>query len=222
MMEQLDRIKNKLKELRTLDHNLELFGADTHEYKLNTILTIDQVAQFEKDHDVDLPKAYVSFLTILGNGGAGPFYGLNTLEDSRINFFDTTETAKHQYFDLSKSFPHTEPWNVELELQTLYGKIEAASEVGNNELEEQLWEQKWELIGADELDFGRLYTSNFGCGIKISLIVAGKEKGNMWTDDRTNDGGLYPSIELGNTEKLSFLDWYELWLDNSLNEISKH
>ena len=47
----------------------------------------------------------------------------------------------------------------------------------------------------------------------------GQEKGNMWTDDRTNDAGLYPTIELGNKGKITFLDWYELWLDNSLEEI---
>jgi hypothetical protein len=53
----------------------------------------------------------------------------------------------------------------------------------------------------------------------LNLVVNGQEYGNIWTDDRGSDGGIYPSMELGNKEKINFLDWYELWLDNSLEEI---
>jgi hypothetical protein len=103
-------------------------------------------------------------------------------------------------------------------LAELDAKIEAAFEAGDEELEEQLFNQKWELIGGEEHDYGRLYTADFGCGVMISLVVNGSEKGYMWTDDRTNDAGLYPSTELGNKEKLTFLDWYELWLEQSLEK----
>jgi hypothetical protein len=41
----------------------------------------------------------------------------------------------------------------------------------------------------------------------------------MWTDDRGSDNGIYPSHELGNKSKVTFLNWYELWLDQSLDEI---
>lgn len=43
-------------------------------------------------------------------------------------------------------------------------------------------------------------------------------KTNMWTDNRVNDGGIYPSVELENIGKISFLSWYELWLDNTIKE----
>jgi hypothetical protein len=219
MNEQISRIKSKLKQLQHLDSGLNLFGADTHKYLLNPVLTINEVKKFEADNKVELPIDYVEYLTTIGNGGAGPFYGVHTLEQSRINFLDHTEKLDHKYFDLSKPFPHNESWNVEAELEELYEKIEEASESGNTVLEEELFESKWELIGADEHDFGRLYTTDFGCGVQISLIVNGTEKGNMWTDDRTNDAGLYPTTELGNTERITFLDWYELWLDQSLDKI---
>jgi hypothetical protein len=221
ILEQLDSISRKLGQLKILDSQLQLFGADTHKYLLNPVLTSQQVAQFETEYQVALPEAFAAFLTTIGNGGAGPFYGMQPLEDSRINFWDTTENADHQYFNLSKPFPHTESWNIEAQLNELYEKIDEANEAGNEELEEALFEKKWEMIGGEEHDFGRLYTTDYGCGVKISLIVNGPEKGNMWTDDRTNDAGLYPTTELGNKDKISFLDWYELWLDNSLAEIQK-
>jgi hypothetical protein len=110
MNEQLKRIKDKLKELQQLDFGFKLFGADTHKYILNPALTIEEVKKFEADNKVELP---VEYLTTIGNGGAGPFYGVHTLEESSINFFDNTEKLNHKYFDLSKPFPHTESWNVE-------------------------------------------------------------------------------------------------------------
>ena len=219
MTEQIERIKNKIDRLRDNDTELTVFGSATHKYLFNSVLTIEQIEQFQADNNVELPKGFVSFLTLIGNGGAGPFYGVHSLEESRINFYDNSDKANHQYFDLSKAFPHTKGWNVEKELEELYEKIEEANEAGDVELEEELFEQKWEMIGGKEHDFGRLNTTDYGCGIQISLIVNGQEKGNMWTDDRTNDAGLYPTTELGNKDKINFLDWYELWLDNSLTEI---
>lgn len=216
IIEQIERIKNKIDLLRVNDSKRKVFGAETHKYLFNPVLKLEKIRKFEIEYAVKLPIEYVIFLTKIGNGGAGPFYGIKTLNESRFAFFDNSRKANHQYFDLSKAFPHTEKWNVETELEELYQKIEEASEAGNDELEEQLSEQKWELIGGAEHDYGRLNITDYGCGIKISLIVNGHEKGNMWIDDRTHDGGIYPTTELGNKGKIGFLDWYELWLDNSL------
>lgn len=218
MNEQIERIKRKLKHLKDIDPEFEQFGAEHHKYKLNPPLNAEQVTEFESANQIRLPEEYVMFLTTLGDGGAGPFYGVNTLKDSLIMYFDHSEKAQHSYFDLSRPFPYTERWQVDEEIAALYEKIEIAAENGDEDLEEELLEEKLALIDLPENDYGRLNTSDYGCGITISLIVNGQEKGNMWTDDRVNDGGIYPSIELNNTEKLSFLDWYELWLDNSIKD----
>lgn len=218
MDEQIERIKNKLSQLKELDSEFEQFGAKNHKYILNPPLTLSQVNQFEAEHQVSLPKEYIAFLITLGDGGAGPFHGLNTLIDSRIMYFDNSEEARHSYFELSKPFPYTESWNVEKELAELDEKIEQAYENGNEKLEEQLLAEKSALVDLPQNDYGRLNISDYGCGITISLIITGQEKGNMWTDDRVNDGGIYPSAELENTGKISFLNWYELWLDNTIKE----
>lgn len=218
-MQQLNRIWSKLDQLRKTDIKREVWGAGTHQYRMNPALRPEQVQKFETKYGVQLPEEYSAFLTTIGDGGAGPFYGLRPLEMSSICFFDHTEQAAHQYFDLTKPFPHTEKWNMEEELVELDARLEAAYEAGNEKLEEQLFEKKWDLIGGTEHDQGRLYLADYGCGVQISLIVNGQEKGNMWTDDRINDNGIYPSEELGNTGKISFLNWYELWLDKSLIKI---
>ncbi|MDR2222962.1 MAG: SMI1/KNR4 family protein [Flavobacteriaceae bacterium] len=214
--EQIKRIKNKLNQLETLDQDLEVFGADTHEYTLNPILTTKAVVEFEKQHQVSLPKDYVAFITQIGNGGVGPFYGLQTLADASIDETAALMGQADATSLLNKVFPHTTSWNPVDKLEAIDNKIEQAFNEGNSDLEEELYHQRLEIIGEPEHDYGRLNLCDYGCGITIFLVVNGPQQGIMWTDDRINDGGLYPSIELENEKELSFLDWYEMWLDNSI------
>lgn len=214
--EQIHRIKEKVNQLKSLDQDLEIFGADTHEYILNPTVSIEDVTQFEKENKVTLPKDYLAFITEVGNGGMGPFYGLQALTEASVNEEELMITGKSTTSLLQKPFPHSSLWNPLAELESLDAKIENAS--GDDELEEQLYEKRLALISGEEHDYGRLNLCDFGCGITIFLVVAGNQKGFMWTDDRINDGGLYPSIELENINSLTFLDWYELWLDNSISE----
>jgi len=54
----------------------------------------------------------------------------------------------------------------------------------------------------------------------MNLVVNGTEYGNIWVDDRCNDAGIYPDQHFGNKGRITFLAWYEAWLDKSLNEIA--
>ncbi|MDM1351118.1 SMI1/KNR4 family protein [Myroides marinus] len=216
--EQIKRIKDKISQLEDLDQDLEVFGADTHEYTLNPILGEKEVSKFEQEHKVTLPKDYVAFITQIGNGGVGPFYGLQTLAEASINEEEMLVMGNSTSALLQKPFPHTIAWNPLEQLGALDDKIADAYDKGDEELEEELYEERLEIIGGEEHDYGRLNLCDYGCGITLFLVVTGEQKGIMWTDDRMNDGGLYPSIELENTANLSFLDWYELWLDNSIAE----
>ena len=219
MKEQIENIKAKLQKLASIDTKLQLFGASTHKYNLQPTLTTQAVQAFEALHNVSLPEGYAAFLTQVGNGGAGPFYGLKPLEDGTI-LFKGKSSAEDIKLDLSKPFPHTISWNVdEDELEDLHDKIEDAADAGNTKLEQELYEQKWKMISEAHHDYGRLNLADYGRGVHISLIVNGPQAGFMWTDDRANDGGIYPSNELGNFTKISFLDWYELWLDEGIKEI---
>lgn len=216
--EQIKRIKDKISQLEDLDQDLEVFGADTHEYILNPVLDEKEVSKFEQEHKVTLPKDYVAFITQIGNGGVGPFYGLQTLAEASINEEEMLVMGNSTSALLQKPFPHTTTWNPLEQLGALDDKIADAYDKGDEELEEELYEERLEIIGGEEHDYGRLNLCDYGCGITLFLVVTGEQKGIMWTDDRMNDGGLYPSIELENTANLSFLDWYELWLDNSIAE----
>jgi hypothetical protein len=46
-------------------------------------------------------------------------------------------------------------------------------------------------------------------------VVAGECKGEIWRDWLANGEGIYPAVD-SYGRRLGFLEWYELWLDESL------
>jgi HEAT repeat protein len=75
---ELGWIEAKLDEARS--RGLECFGSRSHQFVLNPPLAEAAVARFEAEHGVPLPAGYRAFVTRLGDGGAGPYYGLLPLE----------------------------------------------------------------------------------------------------------------------------------------------
>ena len=74
-------LKALVKDAAKKDPNHQIFGASKHKYKLNPPIPLTEVRKFESRYHLTLPEEYVFFLTRVGNGGAGPYYGLYPLED---------------------------------------------------------------------------------------------------------------------------------------------
>lgn len=202
--EKINLICAKLSELRKVDCKFDTFGASSHKYQMNEKLSEDEICDFEQKHLITLPDEYGAFLKNVGNGGAGPYYGLQTLEDSL--FADLDYKRSGEFVNPSIPFPFQEPWNMEFE-----GNEE--DEEAYKKFEKEYFSEKWET--------GVLRICNFGCGVSLNLVVNGSEKGNIWVDDRGSDGGIYPDPYFEQTERTPFLDWYLLWLNMSLSELNK-
>ncbi|GAA2890786.1 hypothetical protein Acy02nite_74050 [Actinoplanes cyaneus] len=82
MDDQVARISGKLAVARESPVAAQVFGATNHQFRLGARLPEIVVAEFEERHEVELPAAYRRFLVELGNGGAGPGYGLTPLEEA--------------------------------------------------------------------------------------------------------------------------------------------
>jgi len=194
-------IKAKLAKLKQLDQGLRIFGADSHRYALGETLSPSVLDEFQSHHQIRLPEDYRAFLLEVGNGGAGPYYGLQTLQDSL--YADLDYKREGELLNPSLPFPLSEPWNMaftgDSEDEAAYGAFE-------------------QTYFADNWTHGLLRICNFGCGVSLNLVVNGSEHGNIWVDDRGNDGGLYPDPYFEQEGRTQFLDWYELWLDRSLAE----
>lgn len=200
---QLQRIQTKLEQLKQLDIRYTLFGAHRHHYHLNQPLSIETIRAFEHQFKLTLPTDFVAFYTQLGNGGVGPFLGLEPFEN--VLSVDLDYPDPQLKLNPNLIFPHQAPWN-------------DAFNATCDEDDEDEFERQYFEFHRHQMD-GTIAICNYGCGISLNLVVNGAEYGYVWTDDRANDGGIYPSHELGNPNKISFLDWYELWLDQSLVEI---
>ena len=91
----IKELAEQLQRLQQENKNLRVFGADSHQYKLGPTLAEAKLQSFARKNQIKLPEDYRLFLKEIGNGGAGPFYGLEPLEKAA------------QYRDLSKPFPFT-------------------------------------------------------------------------------------------------------------------
>src|SRR4051794_31428879 len=89
------------------DPRRTVFGAGAHRYKLNPPLSVSVVQAFEERHGVTLPEDYRLFMTEIGNGGAGPYYGVLPFgKDDH----DRDWEGGWLVGDPSKPFPHTAAW----------------------------------------------------------------------------------------------------------------
>lgn len=74
-------IKKDILILSGMDKERQLFGAESHSYSFGSLLTEEQISIVEDKLDVELPEELKAFYMHLGNGGAGPHYGLVKLEN---------------------------------------------------------------------------------------------------------------------------------------------
>lgn len=69
-----------LRRLQVADIGFRVFGSEQHRYRLGPTLSEAELAAFESGNGIRLPEDYRQFLSAVGNGGAGPFYGLEPLD----------------------------------------------------------------------------------------------------------------------------------------------
>lgn len=80
-----------IERLRAEDPGFRVFGSAGHRYRLGWPLAAAELEAFEAEHGVRLPEAYRDFVATVGNGGAGPYHGVEPL---------------YAEGDLSRPFPH--------------------------------------------------------------------------------------------------------------------
>jgi SMI1 / KNR4 family (SUKH-1) len=192
-MNRFKRITQKLDHLRHIDTNHTIFGADVHQYRLNPCLNEAQIFVFEQSYAIRLPYDYRSFLHLVGNGGAGPYYGITPLERSLRDWCAQEDPAYP-----SKAFPLQE----NLVLYTL----DSATD--------------FDRYMTSFYTQGTIDICDYGCGIYFMLIMTGTERGNIWVDDRASDGGIFALTQYADRHTpVDFLTWYENWLDTSIHTV---
>ncbi len=203
-LNQIERIKVKLRLAKNTDSFFEVFGASSHKYILNSPLSIQELSDFEKTYNITLPDTYKTFLAEIGNGGleyensvvgnsgAGPYYGIFKL--GHPNHFIAEPSLK--YLEKEPFFNET---TKEKEWEKLFGKMD-----------DNITDEDYDIEMAKAYS-GILNIGFCGCSGYLGIILNGKNKGRV----------VYTSHEIQFcpvfSEKVNFLDWYENWLDEIIS-----
>jgi hypothetical protein len=160
-------VVSRLRYLRNADPELTRFGSAAHRYLLNPPLAEHFVTAFEARHDLSLPDDYRAFLVQVGDGGAGPFYGVFRLDRSDLAARDREDLLPGF---LAAAFPHEGPWN----------------ELGDGSPHaEDAYCDPSQIRGS-------LNLSHQGCGYMVRLVLNGPQRGTLWEDGRCSDMGITP------------------------------
>ena len=204
MKEQLIRIQQKLAQAKEADKNLEVFGADAHQYHLNPPVSEAEVLAFEKKYGVQLPECYRAFMLTIGDAKAkksdfiaGPYFGLyafGTSVDSLL--YEKIETYLKAPCNLSPDMTQEE-W------ETLSDPL-LFSEEEEEEDDDKYFAERAKVFG------GLLPLGSQGCTYEHALVLNGKYAGRVVNVD----------LDLAQPKfafEANFLDWYERYLDEVIS-----
>ncbi|MGG4103664.1 HEAT repeat domain-containing protein [Paenibacillus lautus] len=186
--EQVLRVREKLKQAAAADPNCQVFGARIHQYRLYEPLRQAELAQFEQQHGVKLPDAYRVFLTEIGNGGAGPYYGIHPL-------------GKKQVIGLERIHEPSV-------LRSAAREDQAAGKMTKLCLDNDIDDEAYDEAMAEWCQ-GLLNIGEQWCGYETMLIVTGEYRGKVVYLDLDQTRSFF-------TYEEHFLDWYERWLDETI------
>jgi hypothetical protein len=194
LAERLDRIAEKVRRARELD--LRPFGAESRGIPdFHPPLTESEVAAMEARTGITLPEEYRGFITRVGDGGAGPAFGLFRLSSA----LRESKADRHPHL-LATPFPHLEKYNPDTDPEVI--AFWDRADLGEVSEDEQRFQSHRQAAGT-------LALCDEGCGYLHLLVVTGPTRGTMWIDSRGADAGFIPL-------NATFLDWYERWIDDVL------
>ncbi|MCO7051716.1 SMI1/KNR4 family protein [Proteus terrae] len=188
----IERIREKLALVTSIDHEYKEFGADNHKYQLNAPLSKEKVNQLQAKIECEFPEDYIAFVTQIGNGGtgsyggAGPYYGLYAFDDAIDrngiqNCALPCLLSPKMDIDEWKALCHVPEDCSDEDFDTICGRVHQ----------------------------GTLYLGTCGCEYDLLLVVNGDYKGHiLYTSDWVNSDTPYTF-----SYETSFTQWYERWLD---------
>jgi hypothetical protein len=202
------RIKKTVTSLQRLKS--QIFGADSHDFQFNPSLPETEVVAFERKYKISLPKDYRQFLTCIGNGGAGPFYGIFPLGKMDDNFgFKVWQENDGMVGILSEPFPHEDEWN---DLSALPSEDLIDGDISEYDRQMEVFDR---IYWNNSLVNGAIPICHEGCAIRIWLVVAGPQAENLWEDLRSENGGLRP-LRLSDGSLATFASWYDEWMNGCM------
>lgn len=192
-----EEVEKILEQARRMDTKLEINGVSGHQYRLNLPVDLEFVHETEKKYHFRFPEDYVQFITEVGDGGAGPGYGLFSFK------FYSTEAKNTREIEMRDSYLRglfRDPHLIPLELDDLDDFCVPEEEYKQNP-------EKYFAAGSyhedDYVPYGFFHLGTYGCGRDYGVITSGERHGQIFIHD------LEGAFEL---KAYSFQAFYQDWL----------
>jgi SMI1 / KNR4 family (SUKH-1) len=191
---QLNRIKEKLARIQTdgWENYQNDFMPSIHKFQMNPTLSEAEVAAFEEKFSVNLPQDYKEFLVNIGNGGAGPYYRLLSLEQccthKTFGSFNEPEKMLKDFFNPQEHFSKA-------------CEVYPNANLGYGLDKTRKYPFEWQI--------GTIALSDQGCANYTLLVVNGDKNYGKVCYSAMGSPYFMPDR--------NFISWYERWLDEVLS-----
>ncbi len=177
----LPRIKAVLGKAAYLDMDFPIFGSCCHTHLLHPPLAEETLAAWEELMQISLPADYRSYLTALGNGGAGPAYGISPflcpLEEVLLEPTVLSDQSEAEFDRLSRQWYDYANEDV-YELYKAYClHTEEGTRLPFQAWDNQHWEECDRTLRAPLFQYGQLFLANQGCSHDVFLLLNGSHRG---------------------------------------------
>lgn len=212
----------RLQTLKRLDLDCSCFAAKSHWYDLNPPLSEEEVAQVEAKHGCRFPDEHRRFITEIGNGGAGPAYGVFPLGmQDRSHDLCRWEDGYSLVGDLSKPFPLSGAWNLPEDFWAQQPDPTEDTPFDEQDRMNEEWDEKLELhYYATSITDGAIPICHEGCAMRNWLVVTGPLAGTVWRDLRVDNEGIAPFLNEDGT-RMGFNDWYLHWVAQNTRQVTE-
>jgi hypothetical protein len=162
-----------------------LFGCDRHKMIRLPPASVKHIAGWEQKHGVRLPADLRAFYRTWSAGGAGPSYGVWSLEEAeRFHGADMTRRIG-------------QPCTVTA--ADLSGSRVSMTQLGGAD-----WSERWDNNTWSPYA-GTLALSDLGCGMHLLMIITGACRGRLVVCE--------PQLGFAPVDAGTVWEWYESWLD---------
>lgn len=199
----IPKIRAVLDNASRWDMDLAQFACWSHAHLFNPVLPLAEAAAWEELAKAALPEDYRTYLTQLGNGGAGPAYGLFPLSLPKDEIAQLlrrpciySDGQEEKFQDVVQRFVHWEDFDDDWSLYLDYFPDTPS-------WKDQRWQNEHRKEWGDELDrlidqtiifpllhYGQYQITNEGCSGDIFIILNGSHRGYIHCATADCDAGL--------------------------------
>ena len=197
-------VERILEQARRMDPQLKMFGVSDHQYRLGSPVDLAFVRSIEEEYHFRFPEDYVQFITEVGDGGAGPGYGLYPF-GYYCTEVESTKEAKAREIYLRglgrelKLLPIESEWLEDFCI---------SKEEYEKNPEKYFQGGKGSFNWDNDTPYGFFHLGTYGCWRDFGLITAGERYGQVFIRDTEG------AFEL---EARNFQEFYQDWLNSILD-----